>query len=65
MAKAEYIYVADTSYTLSINVSAILYHLVCPSKYRRIVFDDEVDRVLKETCEGIELRYEIRFLEVG
>ena len=59
MAKSEYIHKAH-------NVSMILYHYVCPAKYRRIVFDDEeVERVMKETCEGIELRYEIRFLEVG
>ena len=43
----------------------LLYHYVCPAKYRRIVFDEDVDQVLKEVCEGIELRYEIRFLEIG
>ena len=43
----------------------LLYHIVCPARYRRIVFDDEVDRVLQETYEGIDLRYEIRFIEVG
>ena len=34
-------------------------------KYRRVGIDEEVDRVIKETCEGIQQRYEIRFLEVG
>ena len=34
------------------------------SKYRRVVIDEDVDRVIKETCEGIQERYEIR-LEVG
>jgi len=43
----------------------LLYHFVCPAKYRRIVFDENVDQVLKEVCEGIELRYEMRFLEIG
>ena len=47
------------------NVTVLLYHFVCPAKYRRVVFDEEVDIVLKEVCEGIELRYEIRFLEIG
>jgi REP element-mobilizing transposase RayT len=47
------------------NVSVLIYHFVCPAKYRRVVFDDNVDEVLKETCLEIEKRYEIRFLEVG
>ena len=47
------------------NVSVFMYHFVCPAKYRRVVIDEDVDRVIKETCEGIQERYEIRFLEVG
>ena len=47
------------------NVSIIMYHLVCPSKYRRIVFDDDVDTILKQVCMEIEKRYEIHFLEIG
>ena len=47
------------------NVSNLMYHLVLPTKYRRVVIDDEVDEVIKETCGGIEDRYEIRFLEIG
>jgi len=47
------------------NVSILMYHYVCPAKYRRVVFSEEVDKTLKETCEGIEKRYEIRFLEIG
>lgn len=27
-----------------------MYHFVCPAKYRRVVIDEEVDKVLKETC---------------
>ena len=45
------------------NVSNLMYHLVLPTKYRRVVIDDEVDIVIRETCEGIEDRYEIIFLE--
>ena len=47
------------------NVSVLMYHFVCPAKYRRVVFDAEVDEVLCETCIEIEKRYEIRFLEIG
>jgi putative transposase len=38
------------------NVTVLIYHLVFPAKYRRVVFDKEVDRVLKEVCLGIEER---------
>ena len=47
------------------NVSVLIYHFVCPAKYRRVVFDEDVDRVLKEVCQEIEKRYDIRFLEIG
>ena len=47
------------------NVSVLLYHLVCPAKYRRVVFTKEVDLVLKEVCLEIAKRYEIIFLEIG
>ena len=48
------------------NVSNIVYHIVCPTKYRRIVITKPVDKSLKEICDGIELRYNwIQFLEIG
>ena len=47
------------------NVSVIMYHYVCPAKYRRVIFCEEVDKVLKEVCEEIEKRYDFRFLEIG
>ena len=47
------------------NVSVLLYHIVCPAKYRRVVFDDEVDNELKNVCLEIAKRYEIEFLEIG
>lgn len=50
---------------LSHNVSVLIYHYVCPAKYRRIVFEENVDKVLKEVCIEIEDRYDIRFLEIG
>ena len=47
------------------NVSVLLYHIVCPAKYRRVVISEEVDKTLKEICEEIGKRYEITFLEIG
>ena len=47
------------------NVTVLLYHLVFPAKYRRVVFDEQVDTVLKEVCLGIEARYQVKFLEIG
>jgi len=47
------------------NVSVLLYHLVCPAKYRRVIFSDEVDKALKDICLEISKRYEIQFLEIG
>ena len=48
------------------NVSNLVYHFVCPTKYRRIVITETVDESLKQICEGIELRYDwITFLEIG
>ncbi len=47
------------------NVSVLLYHIVCPAKYRRAVFTSDVDEKLKEICAQISLRYEIEFLEIG
>jgi REP element-mobilizing transposase RayT len=46
-------------------VSVLLNHLVCPAKYRRVVFTDEVDTVLNEICLEIAKRYEIQFFEIG
>ncbi len=47
------------------NVNILLYHIVCPAKYRKAVFTPEVDAKLKEICAEIALRYEIEFLEIG
>jgi REP element-mobilizing transposase RayT len=38
---------------------------VCPAKYRRVIFTDEVDEALKEVCMEIGKRYEIHFVEIG
>ena len=47
------------------NVTVLMYHLVFPAKYRRAVFDANVDEVLKEVCLEIERRYQVKFLEIG
>jgi REP element-mobilizing transposase RayT len=47
------------------NVSVLLYHIVCPAKYRRVVISQAVDKTLRETCEEIAKRYEIKFVEIG
>ena len=47
------------------NVSVLLYHIVCPAKYRKAVFSEEVGNELKEICKEISKRYEIHFIEIG
>ena len=47
------------------NVSVLLYHIVCPAKYRKAVFSEEVGNELKEICIEISKRYEIHFIEIG
>jgi len=47
------------------NVSVLIYHLVCPAKYRRAVISEKVDMVMKDVCQDIALRYQMHFLEIG
>ena len=47
------------------NVTVLLYHLVFPAKYRKVIFEGEVEKVLKEVCLEIEKRYHVKFLEIG
>jgi putative transposase len=47
------------------NVSILMYHFVCPVKYRKLVITDEIDEFLRNICIGISERYEIVFLEIG
>ena len=46
-------------------MSVLMYHYVCPAKYRRVVFDERVDKELREICLEIEKRYEVEFIEIG
>lgn len=58
MNKSEYIHKSH-------NVSVLLYHFVCPAKYRKAVFDEAVDSSVKDICLEISKRYQIHFLEIG
>lgn len=58
MSESEYIHKSHIVWVL-------LYHFVCPAKYRRVVFSKEIDKMLKEVCLEIEKRYDIHFLEIG
>ncbi|CAD0005761.1 IS200/IS605 family transposase [Flavobacterium salmonis] len=43
----------------------MLYHFVCPAKYRRVVFSSGVEKTLKDICLEIAKRYDISFIEIG
>ncbi|OGS33446.1 MAG: transposase [Elusimicrobia bacterium RIFOXYC2_FULL_34_12] len=47
------------------NKTLLLYHIVCPVKYRKRAITEGVAKTLKDTCEGISERYEIHFVEIG
>ena len=47
------------------NKSLLLYHLVCPIKYRRSVLSTCVETSLIKVCKDISDRYEIHFVEIG
>jgi REP-associated tyrosine transposase len=55
---SEHIYKRD-------NKTLLLYHLVCPLKYRKGVITEEIGISLKEICFEISERYEIHFVEIG
>ncbi len=47
------------------NKTLLLYHIVCPLKYRKCVITKEKGETLKEICFEISVRYKIHFLEIG
>lgn len=47
------------------NKNLLLYHIVCPIKYRRKVLTDASEETLKNTCLEISQRYEMKFIEIG
>ena len=42
----------------------MLYHLVFPAKYRRVVIDKTVDEVLKDVCLKLGKRCQVNFLKI-
>ena len=55
----------DSHIRKSHNKTLLLYHLVFPAKYRKKIFDERIDKKLKEVCIEISYRYEINFIEIG
>ena len=47
------------------HVSVLMYHIVCPVKYRRAIFTPAMTQLLTQVCVEIEHRFEIKFLEIG
>ena len=47
------------------NKTLLLFHLVCPARYRQEVFSEDVTKTLKEICLEIEQCYEIYYVEIG
>ena len=47
------------------NKSLLLYHIVCPIKYRRSVLREQVNSSMILICSEIEIRYDIYFIEIG
>lgn len=47
------------------NKTLLLYHLVFPIKYRRVVLTQAVEQTLKKVCLEIGTCYELNFIEIG
>ena len=47
------------------NVSVLIYHFVCPAKYRKVIISKEVEDTLKGICLEISKRYEMSFFKIG
>jgi len=47
------------------NKTLIIFHLVCPVKYRRKVFTEENETTFKSICLELSTRYPYKFLEIG
>jgi len=59
-----FVYMSDHIHK-SPNKILLLYHFVCPIKYRRKVLPGSVSKTFKAICLEIEERYEISFVEIG
>ena len=47
------------------NVTLIVYHIVCPIKYRRDIISDRVKYTIFRACQTLSKNHEIYFIEVG
>jgi len=47
------------------NKTLLIFHLVCPIKYRRKIFTSENEQTLKSICLELGTRYNYAFLEIG
>ena len=47
------------------NVSNLVYHIVCPIKYRRNIISDKVKYTIFRSCQTLSKRYGLYFIEVG
>jgi REP element-mobilizing transposase RayT len=43
----------------------LIFHLVCPVKFRRTVFTSDNESTFKAVCLELGLRYQYQFLEIG
>lgn len=43
----------------------MLYHFVCPGKYKKVVFSKEIDFTLKKIGVEISKRYDVIFIKIG
>ena len=39
----------------------LLYHIIFPAKYRRVVFGEKVEQVVRDICLEIVKLYEVEF----
>jgi putative transposase len=47
------------------SATELVYHLVCPIKYRRKIFTKDNEPTIEEICLELANRYELFFLEIG
>ena len=47
------------------NKSLLIFHLVCPVKYRRDIFTETNSTTLKSICLELSTRYPYEFIEIG
>jgi REP element-mobilizing transposase RayT len=55
----------STQIRKSHNVTNLVYHIVCPIKYRCDIITDKVKYTIFKTCQTISKNHEIYFIEVG